>query len=74
MENVYNENFYKNRHANTLYSAQKILGIVQSIIPQQQINSILDFGCGIGTWLSIAKDKNCKVTGIDGPWIPKQYL
>lgn len=74
MDNIYNENFYKNRHTDTLYSAKKILGIVKSIIPQQQISSVLDFGCGIGTWLSILKNKNCKITGIDGPWVPKQYL
>lgn len=74
MKTIYNENFYKNRHANTLYSAQKILSIVYSIIPQQKITSALDFGCGIGTWLSVVKNKNCKITGIDGPWVPNQYL
>lgn len=74
MKAIYNENFYKNRHKNTLYSAQKIISIVYSIIPQQKIASALDFGCGIGTWLSVVKNKNCKITGIDGSWVPKQYL
>lgn len=74
MKAIYNENFYKNRHKNTLYSAQKIISIVYSIIPQQKITSALDFGCGIGTWLSVVKNKNCKITGIDGSWVPKQYL
>ena len=43
MKAIYNENFYKNRHKNTLYSAQKIISIVYSIIPQQKIASALDF-------------------------------
>lgn len=63
MKTIYNENFYKNRHKNTLYSAQKIISIVYSIIPQQKIASALDFGCGIGTWLSVVKNGSVTTNG-----------
>ena len=52
---VYNDEFYKNRHKKTLYSAEIILSIVQEIIPE--IKSAVDLGCGVGTWLSVIEKR-----------------
>ena len=57
MNNIYNFEFYKHRNQNTLYSAKKILDIVLSTIPPQNISSALDFGCGVGTWLSVLRER-----------------
>ncbi len=36
---------------------------------------VVDIGCGVGTWASIAKDKGAKkVYGIDGPWIGEENI
>lgn len=71
---IYDDEFYKNRHLDTLHSAKTILHLVQEIIPKK-IESVLDVGCGVGTWLSVCKtDFNASVHGFDGPWVPTQYL
>lgn len=70
---LYNEDFYKNRHNNTLGSARKIVKIVQEIIPE--IHSAVDVGCGVGTWLSVLKENGVThIQGIDGGWVAKEYL
>lgn len=72
MENIYGQCFYKNRHQYTTYSAQSILDIVLNDLPE--INSAADFGCGVGSWLSILKEKNIHITGLDGSWVPTEEL
>jgi 2-polyprenyl-3-methyl-5-hydroxy-6-metoxy-1,4-benzoquinol methylase len=72
VKEVYNENFYKNRHKDTLHSAETILQLVQSFIPQ--INSAVEFGCGVGTWLYVLKESGTKeILGLDGPWVPPEF-
>jgi SAM-dependent methyltransferase len=55
----------------TTISAEKILGLLFGIY---RPNSILDVGCGLGIWLSVAKKLGvADVYGIEGPWLnPKQ--
>ena len=50
----YDDNFYKNRNRNSEYAARTILKIVfdeTGISP----DSIVDIGCGVGTWLNEAQ-------------------
>ncbi|WP_304020343.1 class I SAM-dependent methyltransferase [Desulfovibrio piger] len=72
MKNLYGNNFYKNIHNSTIYSAQKILSIIFEKFPE--IRSAADFGCGVGTWLSVLKEKCIEVHGFDGSWVPLNYL
>ena len=73
MKNYYNQAFYKNRHKQTEYSARTVLGIAKSYLPP--INSAIDFGCGVGTWLAtLQKLEATDVQGVDGPWVDKQLL
>ena len=70
---LYNQSYYKRRHESTLYSATRILEAVNEILPS--LNSTMDLGCGVGTWLSVAKEKyQAKVLGVDGPWVDKNLL
>lgn len=72
---VYDDSFYKNRNRNSEYAAEKILGIVFEEF-QQKPNSVIDIGCGVGTWLRVAKEKygaTCTI-GVDGDYVPKRYL
>ncbi len=69
----YNSDFYKERYKNTVHSAQEVLSIVWKILPE--INSVVDFGCGVGTWLSVAKSKGSSdVQGFDGSWVEPELL
>lgn len=52
----------KNHH-----SADVIIDILKDYI---QPKSVLDIGCGLGTWLQVAKEKwNCDTVGVEGHWV-----
>ncbi|MCI5165514.1 MAG: methyltransferase domain-containing protein, partial [Candidatus Electrothrix sp. GM3_4] len=73
MKNDYGHDFYKDRHNKTIYSATKVISIILDALPK--VNSAIDFGCGVGTWLSVLKEKGvCEVQGLDGPWVEKDLL
>jgi cyclopropane fatty-acyl-phospholipid synthase-like methyltransferase len=73
MRKNYGHDFYKDRHQKTVYSATTILSKVLEAIPE--VNSAVDFGCGVGTWLSVLKGKAVKdIQGIDGAWVDKSLL
>jgi len=62
--NLYNEEFYETQHAPALASARVVLPLVGITIP---FSSVVDFGCGSGAWLHVAKEIGCTDTfGIDG--------
>lgn len=68
---AYDDSFYLNRHKNTLHSARTLLDRALGHLPH--IRSVMDVGCGVGTWLSCFPDTVAR-TGIDGPWVPLDYL
>jgi predicted transcriptional regulator YdeE len=73
MESTYGYDFYKDRHRRTLYSANKVLEIVIDTLPE--IRSAVDFGCGVGTWLSVLKSHGVsELQGLDGPWVKSELL
>ena len=60
--------FYKERHALTLHSARAVLSLVWDIFGPQ--SSILDVGCGVGTWLLVGEQLGASaIQGIEGPWL-----
>ena len=66
--NLYNNEFYENRHKNTLHAAETILSIVQGVIPE--IKSAVDLGCGVGTWLYVLGQRGAAdICGVDGDWV-----
>ena len=67
----YAKKFYDNRTA-SLKSAEVIVPLVIDLINPK---SVVDFGCGNGSFLHIFKKNGVKkVCGIDGPWIEKEQL
>ena len=64
---------YQERDATTRVSAAKILAVVEREFGP--IDSAVDVGCGVGTFLSVLRETGVKVThGIDGPWVDKDLL
>jgi hypothetical protein len=57
----------------TLTSARRILRLLREFVPY---NSIADFGCGSGTWLSVAIDDfgASRALGFEGPWMTQKEL
>jgi hypothetical protein len=44
-----------------------------AVLPE--IKSAGDFGCGVGTWLAVLKDKGIQdIQGFDGPWVERSML
>lgn len=73
MENeIYNDEFYNKRFAETQDSAAAILSILLQHI---NIESAVDIGCGVGAWLKTIENMGIHdVQGYDGDWVPLQYL
>jgi SAM-dependent methyltransferase len=69
---LYDEEFYSNRRGRVTSSAEAIMGVVFDLC---SIESIIDFGCGTGTWINTAQSFGAKrVLGIEGHWLEEKYL
>jgi SAM-dependent methyltransferase len=70
---AYDEEFFRTRNEKTRHAAGIVLDLLLSHCGD--LSSAADVGCGVGTWLAVLKEKGAKrVLGIDGPWVPKEYL
>lgn len=73
INNIYDHDFYKNRHQKTVYSARTVISIVLNALPP--VHSAIDFGCGVGTWLSVLKEEGViEIQGLDGHWVEQTLL
>ncbi len=73
MKKGYKHSFYKNRHQSTVDAANIVLSLMIDALPK--INSAVDFGCGVGTWLSVLKEKGVEdIQGLEGPWVEDKLL
>ena len=69
---LYNSSFYSNRDSETSSSAEAVIDCVLNITKPL---SVVDVGCGVGTWLRIFKKQGCKrILGIDRDEVPRKSL
>jgi SAM-dependent methyltransferase len=72
MTSPYKQDFYKSRQHGSLQSARIIIPLLLELIAPK---SVVDVGCGVGTWLSVFKEYDIKdILGIDGEWVDKKML
>ena len=70
---LYTTKMYASRHVTTLTSAERIVQELLNLFPDT--SSVVDVGCGVGTFLSVFKEKGVKqVLGLDGPWVDPELL
>ena len=71
---IYNQEFYDGQARTSYKSAKKVIKIVHQIIPN--IKSVLDVGCGVGTWMKAWKDVDSEINvyGIDANELPDEAL
>ncbi len=50
IQNIYNADFYKTQRDDSLRSAEIIVPLILNVFP---VKSVVDIGCGVGTWLSV---------------------
>lgn len=68
----YDRQFYEARCDGSLQSARAIVPI---ILHYFSIRSVVDIGCGIGTWLKVFEENGVpEILGIDGPHIDQNML
>jgi SAM-dependent methyltransferase len=72
-EKKYNDGFYDSQYRGSYQSAQVILPYIQQWVDPK---SVLDVGCGVGTWLKVWKDDLhvSDILGIDGDYVNRQLL
>lgn len=69
---LYDSAFYWNNRYGSIISAQHILSVLFKMLPHK---SVIDFGCGTGTWLWVAKALGTEeIFGIDGDYVPQALL
>ncbi len=69
---TYDKDFYKSQMDGSRLSASIILPMVFNLINPK---SMVDIGCGLGTWLSAASELGIKdILGVDGDYIDKDML
>ena len=69
---LYDQQFYDFHRVGSTDSAQVILPLVLKLL---KVTSLVDVGCGIGTWLSAAKSLGIgDVLGLDGDWVDRRAL
>ena len=68
----YDADFYERQREGSLKSAQAVLPVVFDLVKPA---SIVDFGCGVGTWLSAAKMLSVTdLLGLEGAWVKSKPL
>jgi len=65
----------KYKHEERIHNLSDANIIVPEIVKLLDPKSVVDFGCGLGTFLHVFKRLGIKdVLGIDGPWVDKKLL
>lgn len=75
-KSIYNEAFYDLQSKESYESALVVLALLRQKLGEKiKLDSIMDFGCGVGGWLAAAKEVGFKhVCGTDGEYVPKGRL
>jgi SAM-dependent methyltransferase len=68
----YSSKFYEQQQEGSLRSARRVLPFLLDLTDPK---SIVDVGCGVGTWLAAARELGVRdVLGLDGPYVDTTML
>jgi SAM-dependent methyltransferase len=69
---VYDLRFFQETRDRSLVAARRILPLIRDLC---SFDSIVDIGCGLGTWLLAAQELGAaEIKGIDIPCVPRELL
>lgn len=72
MKTIYDTKFYQNQSYKSKQSAKEIVPIILEIISPK---SLIDIGCGVGTWLSVFHENGVNdFLGVDGEYVRNNEL
>lgn len=67
LRTIYDDRFYSDQVHGSRRSAEEAVGLVLSLT---EARSVIDVGCGMGTWLSVFQEHGVNdVTGLDGDYV-----
>lgn len=74
--NLYNSKFYDKQSRDSYISAKVVLSCIQNIFCKtKHFNSIIDLGCGVGSWLAAASELGIKTQkGLDGSYVKEEQF
>ncbi|MDQ1143589.1 2-polyprenyl-3-methyl-5-hydroxy-6-metoxy-1,4-benzoquinol methylase/predicted O-methyltransferase YrrM [Bacillus sp. SORGH_AS 510] len=68
----YDKGFFSSQQHGSLLSAKQVVPYLINLLKPK---SVVDVGCGVGTWLSVFKDQGVEViTGLDGDYVDTNML
>ena len=67
----YGDDFYRYLASFAVRSAQVVVAKLSAVLA---IQSVADFGCGQGAWLSVWRSAGASVVGVDGPYVDRDRL
>ena len=71
-ETTYNHEFFSSQSVESLQSAKIVVPFVIDLVRPK---SVVDVGCGIGTWLSVFKELGIdNIKGLDGDYVDRSML
>lgn len=72
MTETYDSSYYVSRNDRTSRTAEAVLSELTEVFRDK---SVLDIGCGVGTWAAVAARCGAKsVTAVDGSWVDRKML
>lgn len=72
MAAVYDKSFYLKHQASARSSAEATVSLLAELAP---LRSVLDLGCGLGTWLAALRSRGIlDVRGVDGDYVRRDLL
>jgi SAM-dependent methyltransferase len=71
INSTYSQEFFDGQQGGSRASADVI---VPMIIAETGAKTVVDVGCGTGTWAAAFKENGCEVLGIDGDYVPRRSL
>ena len=75
MSSLYNKGFYDSQSRESYKSAKIVLEILMRRLNNHNFGSIIDFGCGVGSWLAASKELGFDtILGVDGDYVPRDML
>lgn len=69
--NTYTSSFYREQREGSRRSASIVLPLIFEVIEPK---TVVDVGCGVGTWLGVAKSMGKEVLGLDGEYVDREML
>ena len=67
----YKDNFHSVHFQESLNSAKEVIPL---FLRYFEAKTVLDVGCGLGTWLKIFEENNCDIFGVDGDYVKVEDL